>query len=74
MRCGIIIIIKGGIPLCFPQFGPGEMKQHGFARDSVWKVGSTSADYNPDDKDPCIELVLDDSEETRACGFPHPFR
>jgi glucose-6-phosphate 1-epimerase len=66
--------ISGGIPLCFPQFGPGEMKQHGFARDSVWKVGSTSADYNPDDKDPCIELVLDDSEETRACGFPHPFR
>lgn len=49
------------------------LSQHGFARDSVWRVASTSADYNPDDKDPCIELVLEDSDETRACGFPHKF-
>ena len=52
--------ISGGIPICFPQFGPGEMKQHGFARDSLWRVASTSADYNPDDRDPCVELVLED--------------
>jgi len=66
--------ISGGIPICFPQFGPGEMKQHGFARDSVWSVASTSADYNPDDRDPNVELVLEDSEGTRECGFPHAFR
>jgi len=29
--------ISGGIPLCFPQFGPGKMQQHGFAR---WAAAS----------------------------------
>lgn len=24
--------IRGGIPLVFPQFGPGPLQQHGFAR------------------------------------------
>ena len=27
--------ISGGVPHCFPQFGPGEMQQHGFARNLV---------------------------------------
>lgn len=30
--------ISGGIPHCFPQFGPGEMQQHGFARNMMWTV------------------------------------
>ena len=30
--------VRGGIPLVFPQFGPGAMKQHGFARVLKWKV------------------------------------
>lgn len=30
--------IAGGVPLCFPQFGPGEMQQHGFARNLEWEV------------------------------------
>lgn len=30
--------IRGGNPIIFPQFGPGEMCQHGFARNSVWRV------------------------------------
>lgn len=50
--------ISGGIPHCFPQFGPGEMQQHGFARNLDWEVASTSADVNPDDPEPCVELVL----------------
>eukprot|EP00793_Prasinoderma_coloniale_P006751 PRCOL_00001581-RA len=29
--------ISGGIPHCFPQFGPGEMQQHGFARNLDWE-------------------------------------
>ena len=66
--------ISGGIPICFPQFGPGELKQHGFARDTAWSVGATSADYNPDDKDPCVELVLESSAETKESGFQHDFR
>ena len=65
--------ISGGIPLCWPQFGPGSMQQHGFARNLDWGVASTSADFNPDDRDPEVELVLEENDYTRAM-FPHPFR
>lgn len=34
---------------------------------------SSSADPQPDDKDPQIELVLNDSEATQAI-YPHPFK
>jgi hypothetical protein len=44
-------------PCCAAQFGPGAIQQHGFARNLEWGVASTSADYNPDDKDPEVELV-----------------
>jgi glucose-6-phosphate 1-epimerase len=30
--------ISGGIPHCFPQFGPGKMQQHGFARNQDWNI------------------------------------
>eukprot|EP00481_Brizalina_sp_1-RS-2013_P000279 TRINITY_DN10756_c0_g1_i1.p1 TRINITY_DN10756_c0_g1~~TRINITY_DN10756_c0_g1_i1.p1 ORF type:complete len:119 (+),score=12.83 TRINITY_DN10756_c0_g1_i1:50-406(+) len=30
--------IRGGIPIVFPQFGPGPMKQHGFPRVSIWNI------------------------------------
>ncbi|KAF5828710.1 galactose mutarotase-like domain-containing protein [Dunaliella salina] len=44
--------ISGGLPHCFPQFGPGPMQQHGFARNLDWTVTSTSANPNPDDPEP----------------------
>jgi glucose-6-phosphate 1-epimerase len=50
--------ISGGIPHCFPQFGPGEMQQHGFARNLDWTISSTSADLQPDDRDPQVSLWL----------------
>jgi glucose-6-phosphate 1-epimerase len=65
--------ISGGIPHCFPQFGPGEMQQHGFARNLDWTISSTSADLQPDDRDPQMELVLTDSEYTRKM-WPHKFK
>jgi len=34
--------ISGGIPLCFPQFGPGAIQQHGFARNLDWEVAEQS--------------------------------
>eukprot|EP00775_Hariotina_reticulata_P000119 gene119-286_t len=29
--------ISGGVPHCFPQFGPGAIQQHGFARNLDWE-------------------------------------
>ena len=36
--------ISGGIPHCFPQFGPGAIQQHGFARNLDWDVAEESDD------------------------------
>ena len=41
------------------------MQQHGFARNLDWAIGSTSADAQPDDRDPEVTLVLTDNEYTR---------
>lgn len=47
------------------QFGPSDkMQQHGFARNLDWSIASTSADPNPDEKDPSVELVLSESDYT----------
>jgi len=33
------VSVRGGIPICFPQFGPfGALPQHGFARNARWRV------------------------------------
>ena len=60
-------------PLSCSQFGPGVMQQHGFARNVEWSVGSTSADLQPDERDPSIELVLTPSEYSDAM-FPYKFK
>jgi glucose-6-phosphate 1-epimerase len=65
--------ISGGVPHCFPQFGPGKMQQHGFARNLDWAVASASADPNPDDRDPEVELVLTPNDYTRGM-WPHDFK
>lgn len=64
--------ISGGIPLCFPQFGPGPMQQHGFARNQAWTISATSANPNPDDPEPTLEMVLSDNEYSKAM-WPHRF-
>lgn len=65
--------ISGGIPHCFPQFGPGKIQQHGFARNLEWTIASTSADPNPDEKDPSVELVLTENDYTLKM-WPHKFK
>jgi glucose-6-phosphate 1-epimerase len=40
------VAIRGGNPIIFPQFGPGEICQHGFARQSVWEVVATDSQAN----------------------------
>lgn len=59
--------ISGGLPHCFPQFGPGQIQQHGFARNLPWKLLE-----EPSENGICV-LELRDTEETRAM-WPHAFR
>merc|ERR1712187_556652 len=38
--------IRGGIPVVWPQFGPGPMKQHGFARVCQWHYDKEHSSSN----------------------------
>lgn len=54
--------ISGGIPHCFPQFGPGSIQQHGFARNMNWSlIESENAEGKP-----VITLELKDEPYSRA--------
>ncbi|GFH45350.1 hypothetical protein CTEN210_01824 [Chaetoceros tenuissimus] len=46
--------ISGGLSHCFPQFGPGEIQQHGFARNVNWDVVSV------DDSSCVLQLLPSD--------------
>eukprot|EP00930_Biecheleria_cincta_P020842 TRINITY_DN15588_c0_g1_i1.p1 TRINITY_DN15588_c0_g1~~TRINITY_DN15588_c0_g1_i1.p1 ORF type:complete len:375 (-),score=71.12 TRINITY_DN15588_c0_g1_i1:171-1295(-) len=59
--------ISGGLPHCFPQFGPGVIQQHGFARNLNWTLVAGAS------KDGVAVLELMDTEETRKM-WPHSFR
>lgn len=58
--------IKGGIPVCWPWFGPDPegsgRSAHGFVRNRPWSVRSTEALKDGDTR---ITLGLNDSTETR---------
>jgi len=62
--------IRGGIPLVFPQFGPGKLQQHGFARTSLWTFEGEEHDVSSGDCTGTFRLVS--SEETLAV-WPHKF-
>ncbi|KAL2520655.1 Galactose mutarotase-like superfamily protein [Forsythia ovata] len=54
--------ISGGLPHCFPQFGPGAIQQHGFARNVNWSlVNSENVEGSP-----VITLELKDSPYSRS--------
>lgn len=61
--------ISGGIPHCFPQFGPGNIQLHGFARNVDWTLGSASESEG----NPSVTLVLTDNDYTRAM-WPNAFK
>jgi D-hexose-6-phosphate mutarotase len=65
--------IRGGIPVCWPWFGPHPedpgKPAHGFARISPWDVVATEA---PADGVTLLELKLADSQETRRL-WPYAF-
>jgi len=65
--------IRGGIPVCFPWFGPHktdpEKPQHGFGRLMYWEVVSTSTNASGES---VVKLQLCSSDETKAY-WPHDF-
>lgn len=64
------IAIRGGIPVCFPQFaGLGELPKHGLVRTREWQVGARRCG----DDFALATLEIADDEGTRAL-WPHSFR
>jgi glucose-6-phosphate 1-epimerase len=69
--------IRGGIPVCFPQFsGRGSLPKHGFARTSAeWEletIHSEGASSKEEGKPCTLVLRLADTEASRA-AWPHAF-
>ncbi len=63
------VSIRGGIPVCFPQFGStGPLPQHGFARVSPWTLL-----HKEEGADHAVAVLrLIESDATQAL-WPHPF-
>lgn len=62
--------IRGGVPVCWPQFsGEGPLQPHGFARNVAWQLVGVHANA---DRSATATLRLSDSAATRAL-WPHPF-
>ncbi|MBN2810731.1 MAG: D-hexose-6-phosphate mutarotase [Spirochaetales bacterium] len=64
--------IRGGIPICFPWFGPRTddpmLPQHGFARTSTWSIIS----FEDEPESSTLILGLSDTEDSRRI-WPHSF-
>ncbi|MEE3661497.1 D-hexose-6-phosphate mutarotase [Brenneria sp. g21c3] len=62
------VAIRGGIPICFPWFGPFAQPSHGFARLLPWEFTS----HSEDEQGVELAFTLRDSAQTRA-AWPHEF-
>jgi len=60
--------LRGGIPVCWPQFGPGKLPQHGFARNTEWTL--TDSQISP--ATASVTLTLRPNSESLKV-FPHQF-
>lgn len=67
--------IRGGIPICFPQFGNcGSVEQNGFARNKIWTIEKNAPPIHPNDPQgkSSVDLLLKPSDEDLKC-WPHSF-
>ncbi|KVH89047.1 Aldose 1-/Glucose-6-phosphate 1-epimerase [Cynara cardunculus var. scolymus] len=67
--------MRGGIPICFPQFGNcGSLEQHGFARNKIWVVEDDPPPLPANDSHgkSFVDLLLKPSEEDLKF-WPHSF-
>jgi glucose-6-phosphate 1-epimerase len=62
--------VRGGVPVCWPWFGPDPRGAHGLARFRAWKLAEAAQLADGRTR---VVLVLVDDEATRAL-WPHPFR
>ncbi|XP_062090593.1 putative glucose-6-phosphate 1-epimerase isoform X2 [Humulus lupulus] len=65
--------MRGGIPICFPQFGNGGSTElHGFARNKIWTIDDNPPPLHPIDSHgkSFVDLLLKLSEEDMKC-WPH---
>jgi len=62
------VAIRGGVPVCWPWFGPAGKPSHGFARNLPWQLTA----HSENDSVVNLTLTLKDSEETRKY-WPHAF-
>ncbi|MEH6580799.1 MAG: D-hexose-6-phosphate mutarotase [Halioglobus sp.] len=64
--------IRGGIPICFPWFGPHSkdpsLPQHGFARIRNWQLSKSAESVDATE----LTFVLESCEETLR-AYPHAF-
>lgn len=49
--------ISGGLSHCWPQFGPGEIQQHGFARNVMWSIQERT--------DTSVTMIMEPSDYTK---------
>ncbi|GAB2281770.1 hypothetical protein Dimus_016338 [Dionaea muscipula] len=72
------VAVRGGIPICFPQFGSRELlEQHGFARNSVWVIDEELPTTDPNEPNghafhASINLLLKPSDDVLKV-WPHRF-
>lgn len=65
--------IRGGIPMCFPQFGNfGSPELHGFARNKLWSVDKDPSPLPQTTNQSTIDLILKSTEEDLKT-WPHRF-
>ncbi|KAL1806005.1 hypothetical protein DCAR_0831754 [Daucus carota subsp. sativus] len=67
--------VRGGIPICFPQFGNrGALEQNGFARNKIWVFDESPPPLQPSDSNgkAYVDLLFKPSEEDLK-AWPHSF-